>query len=355
MSQISPPIRILLVAVIGLCAVYMLFLKPKGDATTPVAAPAAATTPIPAEDPNAKTQSKPGAIVQGAVRDTQAASARSVQAAGSGLGVNDGTTNGPASTGVNTNPVTKAPATGQTAAPTAVTKAQLATLPRDVRRAVVRRKVLALLFYNNRSADDVAVRRELAHVNHYGGQVFVAAHWIKNVARYQAITRGVDVEQSPTIVIADSNLKADTLVGYVDRDTIDQAVVDALRASGGSLIKNPYYRQLDAICSSTKQQITALQQPSSAAAVPAYLTGVSGIMADTQRKTNAVKAPHKYARFQKSFRVYVDGNVSLINRAVTRAKTKGTGAFRTVSAQTKRMDRTFVRKHGAHGLSCFGG
>ena len=38
MSQISPPIRILLVAVIGLIAVYMLFLKPKTEETVPVAA-----------------------------------------------------------------------------------------------------------------------------------------------------------------------------------------------------------------------------------------------------------------------------------------------------------------------------
>src|SRR6476646_10491116 len=119
MSQISPPIRILLAAVVGLVVVYMLFLKPKDETVAPAAAPAAATTPVPATDPNAKTVSKPGAIVQGAVRDTQAASNKAEQAAGTSLGINDGKTDGttvaPASTGVNTNPVTKAPATGQTA------------------------------------------------------------------------------------------------------------------------------------------------------------------------------------------------------------------------------------------------
>ena len=97
-----------------------------------------------------------------------------------------------------------------------VTKETLAQLPKDVRGPVAKHKVIALLFYNNRSADDRAVRRALSHVSTYGGQVFVDAHWIKNVARYQAITRGVDVEQSPTIVIADRNLKAETLVGYAD-------------------------------------------------------------------------------------------------------------------------------------------
>src|SRR3954467_3717390 len=152
MSQISPPIRILLVAVIGLCAAYMLFLRPKDDAATPVAVSPAAATPIPAKDPNAHTQSKPGAIVQGAVRHTQAASNRSEQAAGTSLGIDDGKTDGttsvPSSSGVNTNPVTKAPAIGQSAAAASVTKEQLASLPKDVRKAVLKRKVLVLLFYN---------------------------------------------------------------------------------------------------------------------------------------------------------------------------------------------------------------
>ena len=188
--------------------------------------------PIPAKDPGAKTQSKPGAIVQKATADTQNASDRAEQAAGTSQGIDDGKTDGttsvgPASSGVNTNPVTKAPATGQTSAPAPITNDALASLPKDVRKAIKQRKVLALLFWNNRSYDDRAVRRELKHVSTYGKQVFVAARPIKNVARYQAITRGVDVEQSPTIVVVDSNLKAVTLVGYVDRDTIDQAVVDA--------------------------------------------------------------------------------------------------------------------------------
>src|SRR5215207_5015631 len=296
MSQISPPIRILLVAVIGLCAAYMLFLRPKPEEAAPVATTPAAATPVPAKDPNAQTSSKPGAAVQQAVRGADNASARADQAAGGAIGETEtGAAPGsstPASTGVNTNPVAAAPATGQTAAPPSpVTKDALKALPKDVRKAVRDRKVLVLLFYNNRSDDDKAVRRELRQVNHYGKQVFVDAHWIKSVAKYQAITRGADVEQSPTVVVADANLKAETLVGYVDHETINQAVADAIRASGGSLIKNPYFRQLDAICTSAEQQIKALQQPASAAAVPAYLVGVQGVTKDAQTKVDGVKAP----------------------------------------------------------------
>src|SRR3954454_5014030 len=113
MSQISPPVRILLVAVIGLCAAYMLFLRPKTEDTAAPATPPAAATPIPAKDPNAQTHSKPGAIVQKAARDTQAASERSKAPAGEapcGLAADDPTATG---AGVNTTPVTQEPATPQ--------------------------------------------------------------------------------------------------------------------------------------------------------------------------------------------------------------------------------------------------
>jgi hypothetical protein len=358
MSQISPPIRILLVAVIGLCAAYFLFLRPKDETVPAAAAPPAATTPVPAKDPGAVTQSKPGAIVQKATSDTQNASDRAEQAAGTSQGITDGKTDGttsvgPASTGVNTNPVTKAPATGQTSAPLPISKDSLASLPKDVRKAVKQRKVIALLFWNSRSADDRAVRRELKHVSHYGKQVFVAAHPIKNVARYQAITRGVDVEQSPTIVVIDKNLKAVTLVGFVDGDTIDQAIVDAIRASGGSTIKNPYFRRLDAICTSGKLQVKALQQPSAAAAIPAYLVGVQGVVVDMKSKATGIKPPHKYTGYHAAFKRYLGENVTLTNWAVSRSKTHGATAVKTVSRRMNKLDTKFTKSHGAHGLSCF--
>jgi hypothetical protein len=352
MSQISPPIRILLVAVIGLCAAYMLFLRPKEE-SVPAATPAAAT-PVPAKDPNAQTSSKPGAAVQQAVRGADNASARADQAAGGAIAETEGGTAAPATTGVNTNPVAEAPAAGQTAAPgSPVTEEALKALPKDVRKAVRERKVLVLLFYNNRSADDKAVRRELRQVSDYGKQVFVDAHWIKSVAKYQAITRGANVDQSPTVVVADANLKAETLVGYVDHATINQAVVDAIRASGGSLIKNPYFRQLDAICTSAEQQVKALQQPASAAAIPAFLVGLQGVTNDVEKKVNGVKPPKKWRSFHKEFRINVEGTVSLVNWAVANSKTQGAQALKAVAEQGKKMDRRFVRENGAHGLSCF--
>src|SRR3954451_8690311 len=99
MSQLSPPIRILLVAVIGLCAAYFLFLKPKDEAGPAAPAPAAATAPIPAEDPAAQPRGKPGAIVQKAPADTQNAPDRAEQAAGTSQGIDDGKPDGTTSVG----------------------------------------------------------------------------------------------------------------------------------------------------------------------------------------------------------------------------------------------------------------
>jgi hypothetical protein len=359
MNQISPPIRIVLIAVIGLVAVYMLFLRPKAEVAAPVAATPAATTPVPAKDPGAKTNSKPGAIVQSAITKTTSASEQAKVAAGEapgGLAADTG--NGAAATGAATTGTASAPGVPATAAtPTSpVTKETLAQLPKDIRGAVAKHKVLVLLFYNNRSADDRAVRRALSHVNTYGGQVSVAPHWIKTVARYQAITRGVDVEQSPTIVVADRNLKADTLVGYVDRETINQAVVDAIRASGGSLITDPYFRKLDAICASAKQEATAIAQPASAAAVPAYLASLQAISVAADVKAADVKAPKKHARFDRRFNKANAASTVQLTQAMNKAKANPAASVKIAKAADARitkLEKKFVRANGAHGLSCF--
>src|SRR3954447_2422280 len=151
MSQISPPIRIVFIPVVGLCAAYMLFFRPKpADTAAPAAAPAAATTPVPGEPVRG---TKAAAILEKAAGDKQAAGAH------------------------NTKPVSQAPPTGRSQ-PARLSETQLAALPADVRRAVAHRKVIALLFYNNRSDDDKATRRALSHVDRFGGQVFIDAHWI---------------------------------------------------------------------------------------------------------------------------------------------------------------------------------
>jgi len=352
MSQISPPIRILLIAVIGVVAVYMLFLRPKTEEVVPAAAAPAATTPVPAKDPGAATSSGSGAVVQTAVTRTTDANAQAKIAAGEapgGLAADEATS----STGV----AAAAPTAGSSAAePAPVTKETLRSLPKDVRPAVRKHKVIVMLFYNNRSSDDRAVRRALDKVDRYGGQVFVDAHWIKSVSRYQAIARGVDVEQSPTIVVADRNLKAEALVGYVDDETIDQAVVDALVASGGSLLRNPYFRKVDSVCNAAATEIKALPAPAGAAAVPAYLDGAQQVAVDMKARAVAIKPGKSHRKFHKAFVGYAADSVGVVAAGQLYLKShpaKGTAAVKRAVKRGNALDKRFTKSHGAHGLSCF--
>ena len=91
-----------------------------------------------------------------------------------------------------------------------------------------------MLFSNGKSYDDKAVEKALTKINRWDGRVFVHTAPLRKISKYGRIARGVNVEQSPTVVVADRDLQAETLVGYVDRATIDQAVVDARRNTRAS-------------------------------------------------------------------------------------------------------------------------
>ena len=61
-------------------------------------------------------------------------------------------------------------------------------------------------------------------------RVFVKRAKLDELSRYGQIARGVDVKQSPTLVVVDRKLQAEALVGYTDHALIEQAIHDARRA-----------------------------------------------------------------------------------------------------------------------------
>jgi hypothetical protein len=230
-SQISPPIRIVLVIAVAVMGLYMLFLRPKEEVIPP------ATTTPPAATQGAV--SEPGKVKEAAEGAVEAANGQLAQQE-SVDGVDPGET---AATGTGTSTATAPTATGAAAA----IAGDLRGLPKPVARAIRKDKVLVLLFWNGKSADDKAVRSAVSDIDRWDGRVAVHVAPLKQISKYGRIARGVDVEQSPTIVIADRDLRAETLVGYVDRATIDQAVVDALRASG-ELFTSSYPKAVDGVC-----------------------------------------------------------------------------------------------------------
>jgi hypothetical protein len=224
MSQISPPIRILLVCAVAFMAAWMLFLRPKDDAGTPATATPTAPSTRPVEAGGDKADSLAGKAVEQANEATAAQDARAEELAG-GAGETAATPS-----------VTAATPAGDPAVadePGKLTKkaAEAGGLPLRVLRGIADRKVVVLLFWKPQAAEDKAVRSALTGIDRHKGKVLAHATHVKRIAAYGQITRGADVEQSPTVVVVDRNRKVETLVGFVDRTSIDQAVTDALRNS----------------------------------------------------------------------------------------------------------------------------
>ena len=227
MSQISPPIRILLVCAVAFMAAWMLFLRPKDDAGTPAAATPTAPSTRPVEAGGAPAESLAGKAVEQANNATAAQDARAEELAG-GAGE---TAAGTPTTGATAVTPVEDPATGTKPGKLTAKAAEAGGLPVRVLRALGDRKVVVLLFWSPKAADDKVVRKALSGIDRHKGKVLAHATNVKRIASYGQITRGAEVEQSPTVVVVDRNRKVETLVGYVDRVTIDQAVTDALRNS----------------------------------------------------------------------------------------------------------------------------
>jgi hypothetical protein len=277
-SQISPPVRIVAVVAIAFLAIYMVALRPKSSTPTPTAA-----APTPAGNVNtgkpAVTQfGKAVQQAQGAAKATEKQGQSEVQSAGDTADSSSSAKSGSSS-------ATRSTTSQATTTP--VSAVDVKGLPRPVANAVRHHKVVALLFTNSRSTDDRMTRAAFRHVLHLRGAVYTQVAPLDRISRYARITRGADVTQSPTVVVVDRHMKATTLVGYVDTDTIDQAVVDAMRASG-TLIKDPYLQHVNNMCSAVVHDLYALPQPTT---IP---------QARHDLKAYSARWDHFYAAFQST-------------------------------------------------------
>jgi hypothetical protein len=291
-SQISPPIRILLIAVVALMGVYMLFMRPKEEVIPPA-------EPAPNTQTSEPAVSEPGKVAEAAQGAVEAANGQLQQQESV-----DGVDAGEAAAGSTTATKT-APKTGEAAA--AEAGVDLNGIPKPIAKAIRKDKTLVLLFWNGKSADDKAVHKALAKVNRWDGRVFVGSASINKISKYGRITRAVDVEQSPTIVVADNQLRAETLVGYVDAKTIDQAVVDAFRNTTG-IFTDPYLKQVDATCWHYSNVIAAIPTGFANAETVSgvkkdfdarfsrFDRGVQNFVADFK----AIKAPKKWEAFKRA-------------------------------------------------------
>jgi hypothetical protein len=286
-SQISPPMRIVLGVAVAFLVVYMVALRPKAEVAPP--APATPAGNVATGKPAVTGMGKTAQAAQAAVAAANAASARTAGQAAAGADTGKAPATGTA-TGT---------ATGSTAPPATAASSKATGLPLPVLKAVAKHQVLALLFWNPASADDQLVHAALKKVDRFDGEVFVHSAPIGRVSRYARITRGADVEQSPTVVVVDRKLRSTNLVGYVDALTIQQTVVDALRASGG-LFTSAYLKRVNKSCSSAGHDMSATPQAMTPAQAPAALrkrvNRWDGFVADLR----GTPAPKRFRSFNRS-------------------------------------------------------
>jgi len=336
-SQISPPIRIVLIAVIGLMAAWMLFLRPKTE-------PATAPTPAPATAPGVTGLSNAVDKAKGASATSDAANAKLQQATGEA----DPATGSAAAT---------KPGAKGNAAPTAAESAAAKTLPKPVRTALANNKILVLAFLNPKASDDRAVRRSLAKVNRWNGEVAIRSADISRVSRYGAVTRGADVQQSPTLVVVDRNEKAETLVGYEDTLSIDQAVVDAMRASGG-LIKDRYLSAINGACATAGVQVMAIPSADTPAQVQPQVKRTAAVWKRFMTRFASIKAPARWRGLKRA--ALADGRAMSANYAAwlgamgsSPSAAKSVGSVATYGPKGSKLTKSWNARMDKHNvLSC---
>jgi hypothetical protein len=228
-DKISLPFRIVLIVALLFAVVWFLVLRPK-----PVADVEPAATP-----PGVTGLANDVTKANKAVDASNAAAARREAAANAvGRSSTTATTKSsatgakPAATTATTKAAKAAPAAKPAAAVAKPAKPGLAddAAPGDPSRPLLASvdagKVVVVLFWNKNASDDRATRRGLRSVDLHGGKVVASAVPIGDVGRYEAITRGVQVLESPTVLVIGAGGKARAITGYTQPKEIDQAVSD---------------------------------------------------------------------------------------------------------------------------------
>jgi hypothetical protein len=223
-DKISLPFRIVLIVALVFAVLWFLVLRPKPVTGGEPAATAPGVTGL-ANDVTKANK---------AVDASNAAAARSEGAADAVGGSSRPTTPAARPSATAAKPGV-ASATAKPAKPAAVAKPAQPGLaddaaPGDPSRPLLASvdagKVAVVLFWNKNAPDDRATRRALRAIDLHGGKVVASAVPIGDVGRYEAITRGAKVLDSPTVLVIGAGGKARAITGYTQAGEIDQAVSD---------------------------------------------------------------------------------------------------------------------------------
>ena len=220
MGNVSRPLIGLLVATVAFFALWIVALKPSGSGS----------------GKNGSSQSL-GQYNSSIDAAHHAVATSNASNAASG---NDGT-----GSSASASTHTTSPAKGKSAKPatSSATKAKpvphltakvgahnKATLVRlsTVQGAMAKHKMVVMLFYNPKGADDRAVKQMLAAVPVHHGKVVKLTIPLGESANFTPVTNQVPVNFSPTLVLIAPKGQTDQIVGFSDQFEIAQRVDDGL-------------------------------------------------------------------------------------------------------------------------------
>jgi len=268
MAQISRPFQIALIAVGLLVAVWFVALRGHspstsssgaGAAPTSTTAPAAPAHPTAPAAPSAavsaageaKAAAAPTPIYHGAApgvegltraidkahgavatsqQDAKHFEGQSAEAATATAPA--ATASSPAATASTSTTVTKVTTTAIVKSPAskgsgATRAAALLSGQRAVEAELKRGDMVVLLFWNPAGADDVAVRNALRPLNSPRRKIVVHEASANQVALFGSITKGVQVDATPTVLIINKAGNVSSLVGLTDTYSVEQAIDEA--------------------------------------------------------------------------------------------------------------------------------
>ena len=327
MQQLSRPYQIAIGALLVFALAWFTVLKPSDE----VAEPAAAAPGVAGLN-SAVTKAETAAAVS-------AASVTATRAGADAAGADTGTTGPglpalPALTGA----AAATNATGATGATGPVAAAGDPSAP--ILRDVAADKVAVLLFHSLKAADDRAVLRAVRRADRHDGRMVVRTATIASVARYAAITEGVEVAQSPTLLVIGKDNRARTLVGFTDTRAIDQLVGDVGGAAFAARRVTGYRERIDNICAlvrESRDDVNAVG-PDTAARVATRREDI----ADVRRQLQQRPAPRRYVTFQRrlsaTYGAVVDG-LDAWSAAFARGETQQS----VLAAEARRIASTDAR------------
>lgn len=259
MAQISRPFQIALGAAALLGLVWVLALhRPTSTSSTAAKASAehevAAATPKPSASKSSAAGggksggsssgtyhgSAPGvagltgavAKARGAVAESQKNAKqleeKSAQASGSSTPSASSTSTTPARTST----PTKTSAPSHTSTPsTSSSKAPSLARQHLVEDELAQGRVVALLFWSSKGADDVAVKNAIKQLAKSDHGIAVQIANANQVASFGSITRGIQVYGTPTLLLVGKHGQTRTLTGLQDAYAIQQAVSETRHPS----------------------------------------------------------------------------------------------------------------------------